>query len=194
MLRHDGPSPTIVHLHTGGGDTLHPTKLPVAHQAKLLAPKAEPKATKGERNTEETQCDDHHTHDEDEEGASEESDIDVQLAEMRKHLEGAHGSKHTKATVGKLMKKPGAASIAKRPAASVLKRPASASDRPKQPKLQSRFDAINYQGCKIYWGGDRRYRVLTKPKTGTANFTWQTKDEAPAVWKAALECCEDNAH
>ena len=113
---------------------------------------------------------------------------------MRKHLEGAHGSKHTKATVGKLMKKPGAASIAKRPAASVLTRPASASDCPKQPKLQSRFDAITYKGCKIDWGGDRRYRVLTKPKTATTNFTWQTKDEAPAMWAAALECCEEHAH
>ena len=96
--------------------------------------------------------------------------------------------------LAKSSKKPVAASITKRPAAAVIKRPASASDCPKQPRLKSRFAAITYKGCKIYWGGDRRYRVLTKPETATANFTWQTEDEAPDVWAAAIACCEDHAH
>ena len=135
------------------------------------------------------------------EGGEDEVDVDTEIANMRKKLESARKSEHTKAAVGKMMRKPAAAPIDKRPAAtidkrpagSVIKRPGSASDGPDQPELGSRFDAIVYKGCKIYWGGDRRYRVLTQPKTATTNFSWQSEDDAPSVWSSVLACCEANA-
>ena len=124
----------------------------------------------------------------------ENEDIDEKLANMRKALEGAHGSTYTKAAIGKMMKRPGAASILKRPTASVLKKPSHGSDIPRQPKLKNRFDPIKYMGCKIYWGGERKYRVLTAPKKGTKNFSWQAARDAPDVWCDVVACCEEHAH
>ena len=111
------------------------------------------------------------------EGGHEEGDVDAELLGMRKKLEGIRGDEYSKAAVGRRMKKPAAAVII-RPAAAIIKRPAAGEDgTPAQPPLKSRFAAIKYKGCSIYWGGDRLYRVLTAPKAATINFSWPTKEE-----------------
>ena len=119
-------------------------------------------------------------------------DTDDEIARMREKIEGARGDEHSKAALAKRMKKP-AVSLIKRPVASIVKRPACAAGGPAQPALKSRFDAIGYKGCRIYWGGDRVYRVLTAPKTATVNLTWVTEEEAPKVWAKVLACCERHA-
>ena len=92
------------------------------------------------------------------------------------------------------MNKKPAAAVIKRPAAAIIKRPAADDDGPPaQPPLKSRFKALSYKGCKIYWGGDRLYRVLTAHKAATINFSWPSKEEAPAVWDKVLACCEKHA-
>ena len=109
-------------------------------------------------------------------------------------MEKAHETKYTKAAVGKKMKKPAAASIVKKPSSSVIaKRPSVETGVPAQPALKSRFAAIHYRGCRIYWGGDRRYRVLTAPKKATTFFSWGAVSEAPRVWKELIAFCDDNA-
>ena len=126
------------------------------------------------------------------EGGHEECDVDAELADIRKKLEGVRGDEHSKAAVARRMKKPAAAVINKS-AASIVKRPACEAGAPAQPALKSRFKAIKYKGCSIYWGGDRLYRVLTLPKAATINFRWPTKEEAPKVWASVLACCEKHA-
>ena len=111
---------------------------------------------------------------------------------MRKELEAAHGSKYTKAAVGKAMKKP-AASIIDPKAKPVIKRPAMATGTPKQPPLRERFVAIHYNGCRIYHGGTRMYRVLTVSKKATKNFTWKTEADAGEVWHAVIAYCDNYA-
>ena len=92
------------------------------------------------------------------------------------------------------MKKPGAdESIIKKPSAeSILKKPAAPPGKPVQPALESRFEKIVYTGCKIYWGGDRLYRVLSKAGAATKNFSWKTRKEAPKVWSDVVAFCEAN--
>ena len=98
-------------------------------------------------------------------------ETDVELERMRKSLETAHEAKYTKAAVGKVMKRPAAESVVNRPSASVIaKRPSRETGVPAQPTFTSRFAAIHYRGCRIYWGGDRRYRVLTEHKKATTFF------------------------
>ena len=142
----------------------------------------EPTVVPSEKDAEEVPDDD----DDDDEA------VEAKLATMRKHLETAHKADYTKAAVGKKMKRP-AAPVIKRPAAPVIKRPAMAPGKPKQPPLKSRFAAIRYNGCGIYWGGDRRYRVLTTPNTATKNFSYQDDAGAADCWYDVIACCDDHA-
>ena len=138
------------------------------------------------------ETDDHPEKDDDDDDEDDEEKIERELKEMRTALEKAHGSKYTKATVGKTMKKP-AASIIDPKAKPVIKRPAMAHLAPKQPPLRKRFEAIHYNGCRIYWGGDRQYRVLTVHKKATKNFTWQSEEAAGCVWHAVIAYCDNYA-
>ena len=107
---------------------------------------------------------------------------------------GAKGAEYSKAAVGKMMKRPAAAPVIKRPASvitPVIKKPASViTATPIQPKLKTRFQAIHYLGTRIYWGGDQRYRVLTAHKKATKDFKWKTAAEAPRVWSELLKFCK----
>ena len=107
-------------------------------------------------------------------------------------MEGARDSRYTKAAAGREMKRP--ASVLKRPSSSeVIKRPAGAAVAPAQPRLKSRFEAIYYNGARIYWGGDNRYRVLTNHKKATKNFKWNTVKEASKVWSDLIAFIDEHA-
>ena len=105
------------------------------------------------------QLNDDGKHDEADDDQSE--DVDALLEQMRAKLAGARGAEYSKAAVGKMMKRPAAAPVIKRPAlviTPVIKKPASViTATPIQPKLKTRFQAIHYLGTRIYWGGDQRY-------------------------------------
>ena len=133
--------------------------------------------------------------DDDREGeGDDDNEIDVELERMRKSLETARETKYKQAAVGKVMKMPAAGSVIKRPSASVIaERPSWETGLPAQPKLKSRFAAIHYRGCRIYWGGDRRYRVQTDPKKATSNFSWREVGDAASVWSELIAFCDDNA-
>ena len=123
-----------------------------------------------------------------------EGDVEDELLAMRKKIAGIKGDAYSKAAVSRRMNKKPAAAVIKRPAAAIIKRPAADDDGPPaQPPLKSRFKALSYKGCKIYWGGDRLYRVLTAHKAATINFSWPSKEEAPAVWDKVIACCEKHA-
>ena len=130
----------------------------------------------------------------DQEKGADDADIDAKLMQMRKSLAMARGSANTKATIGKLMKSLVGRSVGRRRAASATKRPAAwITKLPDQPKLRTRFAALQYKNVRIDWGGERGDRVRTPPKKATKNFTWCTESDAPRVWSELLAFCEANA-
>ena len=123
-------------------------------------------------------------------------DPDAELDSLRDYLmHHAQKGKFSKAAVdaiiAKIKEPEQPEPMFTRPLATIV---ADDSELPDQPPLKTRFAAIKYKGCRIYWGGDRTYQVLYKQTTATKRFHWKTHEEAAEVWCKVIGFCIEHAH
>ena len=123
-------------------------------------------------------------------------DPDAELAALRDYLmHHAQKGKFSKAAaesiIDKITEPEQPEPMLKRPLATSV---ADDSELPDQPPLKTRFAAIHYKSCRIYWGGDRTYRVLYKPTAATKIVHWKTHEGAAEVWCNVIGFCIEHAH
>ena len=61
------------------------------------------------------------------------------------------------------------------------------------PIMRTRFAVLQYKHSRIYWGGDRKYRVLTENKKATTNFSWRDEADAADCWYDVIARCDEHA-
>ena len=124
--------------------------------------------------------------------AADEPDADIEaLLDYYYLMNHAQNGNISNAAVDAIIEEPESEPMATRPIATIVE---DDSTLPDQPPLKTRFPAIKYKGCRIYWGGERTYRVLYSPKSATRNFHWKTHEEAADVWCRVIGFCIEHAH
>ena len=125
----------------------------------------------------------------------EDTQVDVDdddIEAMRNYLmQAMQNGTRSNAAVDAIIEEPESEPMATMPIATSV---ADDSVLPDQQPLKTRFPVIKYKGCRIYWGGERTYRVLYNLKSTTRNFHWKTDEDAAEVWCNVIGFCIEHAH